>query len=394
MWPLIHNSVLSIERRSNGIECKESLIISHVRFYDAGAPMSNTQARMPLVWLLKGPKAGDYAQLQLVARTLGVAAVTKQLVFKQWELLLHAFPRPTLAALDRAASDLLEAPWPDLVLTAGRRNELVARWIRDASGGRTRLVHVGRPWSNPARFDLVVSNRQYLLGASDRVIVNDLPLTDLNETTLAGERAAWGAKWAHLPRPWTVLLVGGDSGPLVFAPPHARRLAHLVNERVAHRQGSLLLTTSGRTARNSADALCAELSAPGIVNRWPSTDANPYRGLLACGDEFIVTADSMSMLAEACATGKPVYLFDYSDTARGWRSRSAYRWKPLVHRLAMLIGPMRMRRDVRRIHTALLDAGRIRHLDTQHDGPIDTTRLTASKELVLTATRVRTLLDS
>jgi mitochondrial fission protein ELM1 len=105
--------------------------------------MSNTQVRTPLVWILKGPQAGDYAQLQLLSRALGVRAVTKQLVFRRWELLLHAFSRPTLAALDRS-SDPLVPPWPDLVLTAGRRNELVAQWVRKASGDHTRLVHVAR----------------------------------------------------------------------------------------------------------------------------------------------------------------------------------------------------------------------------------------------------------
>jgi uncharacterized protein len=353
--------------------------------------MSNTQTRTPIVWILKGPKAGDYAQLQLLARALGVSAVTKQLVFRPWELLLHARPRPTLAALDRAASDSLEPPWPGLVLTAGRRNELVARWIRDASSGYARLVHVGRPWSNPARFDLIVSNRQYLLSVSDNVIVNDLPLTDLTADSLEEERATWGAKWANLPHPWTVVLVGGDSGPLVFSPAHAQELARRINARVAKHGGSVLLTTSGRTPPRSADALLQALQSPAFVHRWPSRESNPYRGLLACGDEFVVTADSMSMLAEACATGKPVFLFDYSDEARGWLTRSAFRWKPLVHRLAMSIGPVRMRRDVRRIHAALLGAGRIRPLGSADD---DATVVTnRNDDLTRTVERVRALLS-
>ena len=355
--------------------------------------MPNTLTRMPLVWLLKGPKAGDYAQLQLVARALGVEAVTKQLVFKQWELLLHALPTPTLTALDPAASDRLDAPWPDLVLTAGRRNELVARWIRDASGGRARLVHVGRPWSNPRHFDLVVSNRQYLLGAAPNVMINDLPLTDaLDAASSANERAVWGAKWAHFPRPWTVLLIGGDSGPLVFTPEHARELARQVDARLARTHGSLLLTTSARTPLHSGDALLAELNSTAFVHRWPSSQANPFRGLLACGDEFIVTADSMSMLAEACATGKPVFLFDYFDDAHGWRKPSSYRWKPLVHRLTMSMGPIRMRRDVRRIHSALLDAGRIRRLGAVDDRPIKPAASSLSDDLTRTVERVRSLL--
>ena len=354
--------------------------------------MSNAWARAPLVWILRGPKAGDYAQLQLLARALGASCVTKQLVFRSWELLLHAFPHPTLAALDRGASDPLDPPWPDLVLTAGRRNELVARWIRNASGDRTRLVHVGRPWSNPARFDLVVSNKQYLLAAADNVIVNDLPLTDLTPASLADQRTHWGAKWTQLPRPWTVVLVGGDSGPLVFTPERARELARQLNARVARTRGSVLLTTSGRTPARSADALLATLDAPAFVHRWPSREDNPYRGLLACGDEFVVTADSMSMLAESCTTGRPVYLFDYSDEAAGWTTRSAYRWKPFVHRLANSLGPVRMRRDVRRIHAALLDAGRIRRLDAPDDAPMNTTS-SSSDDLARTVARVRALLN-
>ena len=355
--------------------------------------MSNTWARAPLVWILKGPKAGDYAQLQLLARALGAASVTKQLVFRSWELLLHARPRPTLLALDRVASDPLAAPWPDLVLTAGRRNELVARWIRDASGGRSRLVHVGRPWSNPARFDLVVSNRQYLLGAADNVIVNDLPLTDVTAESLAADRATWSAKWADLPHPWIVALVGGDSGPLVFSVEHARELARQINARIALTRGSVLLTTSGRTPPRSADVLLNALDAPAFVNRWPAPGDNPYRGLLACADEFIVTADSMSMLAEACATGRPVYLFDYSDEARGWRTRSAYRWKPFVHRLAMSIGPVRMRRDVRRIHSALLATGRLRRLAEDHPNAEGAAGTSGTNDLIRTVARVRALLE-
>ena len=38
--------------------------------------MSNA---VPLVWILRGPKAGDYAQLQLLARALDVPSVTKRL---------------------------------------------------------------------------------------------------------------------------------------------------------------------------------------------------------------------------------------------------------------------------------------------------------------------------
>jgi hypothetical protein len=35
---------------------------------------------------------------------------------------------------------------------------------------------------------------------------------------------------------------------------------------------------------------------------------NPHLGHLAWADAFVITADSISMLSEACSTGKPVYV--------------------------------------------------------------------------------------
>ena len=190
-------------------------------------------ARVPLVWILKGPKAGDYAQLQLLARALGCAGGHEATRVSPWELLLHACPRPTLAALDRATSDVLDAPWPDLVLTAGRRNELVARWIRDASGGRS------RDW-----FTSDVRGRIRVSSISSFRTANTCSMTrrQRDRQRSAADRShsrrhspanesPGGRNGSTLPHPWTVVLVGGDSGPLVLSPTWARELARQVNAR-------------------------------------------------------------------------------------------------------------------------------------------------------------------
>ncbi|GAB2274587.1 hypothetical protein Dimus_009355 [Dionaea muscipula] len=41
---------------------------------------------------------------------------------------------------------------------------------------------------------------------------------------------------------------------------------------------------------------------------WNGEEPNPHMGHLAWADAFVVTADSVSMLSEACSTGKPVYV--------------------------------------------------------------------------------------
>jgi mitochondrial fission protein ELM1 len=41
---------------------------------------------------------------------------------------------------------------------------------------------------------------------------------------------------------------------------------------------------------------------------WDETGENPYLGILALSDRLIVTAESISMISEALATGRPVHV--------------------------------------------------------------------------------------
>ena len=42
---------------------------------------------------------------------------------------------------------------------------------------------------------------------------------------------------------------------------------------------------------------------------WDGAGENPYFGYLALADAIVVTGDSVAMVSEACATGKPVHVY-------------------------------------------------------------------------------------
>jgi mitochondrial fission protein ELM1 len=317
-----------------------------------------------IVWCLLGKKAGDNTQVLALADELGCAYQRKRIVARPWELLTHLTLGVTLAGIDRAQSSALAAPWPDLVISAGRRNEPVARWIQRQSGGRTRLVHIGRPWAPLPGWDLVITTPQYFLPEQDNILHNSLPLHRMPEAEVqdAGERLL--PRIAHLPRPWVAVLVGGDSGRFVMTRGKGAALGALGNSLAASAGGSLLVTDSARTPAAAADALQAQLQAPRYCYRWAEGGDNPYRGLLALADAFVVTGESMSMLGEAVNTGKPLYIFDVGDGARRWWTLPHnYRYKPLSHRLAMRFGPARMRRDIGKIQQALVESRRAQWLE-------------------------------
>jgi mitochondrial fission protein ELM1 len=240
-----------------------------------------------------------------------------------------------------------------------------------------RLVHCGRPWAPLDCFDLVVTTPQYRLPERPNVLHNTTPLQRVSEARLDAARALWMSKFEKLPRPRIAVMVGGDAGPYVLDREAAALLGRAASALAAGQGGSLLVTTSARTPGHAVEALEAELKGPAELFRWAPdrTADNPYLGYLALADAFVVTAESMSMLTEACSTGKPVYMFDL-DTGPGlkWpllepllgqvprpsraRRLRRLRWQPLVHRVAMITGPKRLTRDMRAIQDRLIEAGR------------------------------------
>ena len=143
--------------------------------------------------------------------------------------------------------------------------------------------------------------------------------------------------------------------------------------------GSLLISTSARTPQVATSIFEQLVTVPRDLYRWKSGDeANPYFAILALSDELIVTADSISMLSEACATGKPVYMADlggYGYPMRPDRNTPVdFRLTALTYSWMMRMGPMRLSRDIRLVHDRLISEGRVVWLGEQFDTlPVATT---------------------
>jgi hypothetical protein len=79
-----------------------------------------------------------------------------------------------------------------------------------------------------------------------------------------------------------------------------------------------MITPSRRThQRLLASVEQATRGAPRIL--WDGSGDNPYGDFLAHADALVVTADSVNMTGEACATGRPVYVFEPSAGSEKFR---------------------------------------------------------------------------
>lgn len=263
---------------------------------------------MPTIWLLTHRRAGDLAQLRRLAALIGWPTETKRLAFRSNTF--AAIPALARTLLDRGRSDRLLPPWPELVLCAEGRASAVSVAIKQASGGHTRIVVIGRPAGGPEPFDLVVTTPQFRLPKAANVIELSLPLA---EPPVADKAAVdrLQRKIAGAPRPWVALLAGGTSFPDVFDRQAARRLAFEVMAQVERAGGSLLAITSPRTGEAAEHELAKALGGAASLHLWSRDRAdNPFAAYLALADRFIVTSDSVSMAVEAIGTGKPVAIYD------------------------------------------------------------------------------------
>lgn len=351
----------------------------------------------PVVWTLLGQKAGDNNQVLALAESLGWGWIEKHLQYISLELIPNRLLKVTLLGLKKEQSDELAPPWPDLVISAGRRNEPVARWIRKQTCGHCRLVHIGRPWSRPKHFDLIVTTPQYDLPKTPNVLYNELPLHRIDQQKLAAAAQRWKPGFAHLPDPLLAVLVGGNSSCSQFTTAGLRYLARSANTIAASKNGSLLVTTSARSPKDTLAVMKKEINVPALLFDYNDRHtANPYYGFLALADSFIVTAESISMLTESCATGKPVYLYDASRPEHaGAPSEPNFITIEPRHPVRTLgtwlrnhLGPKRMRRDISRIHKHLIQQKRILLLGDDGD---ETTLSTDNKDLENTVRRVREL---
>jgi mitochondrial fission protein ELM1 len=306
-------------------------------------------------------RAGESSQIYALGEALGWPHEIKRLTYRKSGFALNLTRGVGLNGIKVQKSSPLEPPWPDLVISAGLRNEPVCRWIRQQAPNPVRLVQIGRTWADLGHFDLVVTTPQYRLPERDNVLHNQTTLHRVTAERLQQAAALWEPRLTHLPRPYVTVVIGGNSGPYTFGPRTAQALGAQTSAMAEAIGGSLLVTTSSRTPRAMINTLAASVTAPLELYRWaPGAIENPYYGFLALADSIVVTGDSVAMLSEACATCKPVFIYDLDRQAMGpwWKGGQGMRISAALYRGLMHWGPQRLSRDLALFHQPLIDAGR------------------------------------
>jgi len=262
------------------------------------------------VLILSDGKVGHLNQSLGLAEALGVEPDIFTLRKRKFGSFLSFFWPPLKVV------KLPEAPWPDMVIATGNLTVPVSKWMK-MQNPATFLVQIMSPLnrfggkeskSSLALFDVVVSSvHDHLPSYPNVVQVTGAP-NCITPALLEQEKGRWAPTFDKLGKKKLAVLVGGKNSRMSFDEDQAEELANALAA-FSEKQGyKIMMTTSRRTGEVQTKILQERFSGSEHYI-WDGKGNNPYSGMLAHADAIVVTADSVSMVSEACTTGKPVYIY-------------------------------------------------------------------------------------
>jgi mitochondrial fission protein ELM1 len=267
-----------------------------------------------LIWTMTTGEVGMRNQALGLARAVGGRVVEKTIRLRPfWRLFPGDLCPLPFRGLD-PRFDVPKPPWPDLLITCGRRSTAMSIAVRRAAQHKTTTIHIQNPQCRLDAFDLVIALAHDEI-SGDNVLVVETALHAITPERLAKAAIEWNPKFAALPRPRLGVLVGGPTG----GHPDVDSAESLISalERLHSATGAgIVLTASRRTPARVKALISERLATNDWAHVWDGSGANPYVGILAIADAFLVTSDSVSMISEALSTAKPVAVFPLAPLNR------------------------------------------------------------------------------
>ena len=266
-------------------------------------------------WIVTSGEAGHRTQARGLA--LAVAGQAREYIVDlrpPWRYLPGDLAPFALRGLT-PASDQPAPPWPDLVVSSGRRAAAVAIAIRRASQGRTVVVHVPDPHTNPAAFDLVVC-LSHDPATGPNVLSLPTAVHDLTPAKLDEAAELWRGRLCAPGRPLIGVLLGGAAHRRSLTLAQMDELFSGLDELRRATDARLAITPSRRTSAEVRDLLATRFGDQPDAYVWDMHGDNPYRGILALSDRLVVTSDSVSMVSESLATRASVEVFGVPGSPR------------------------------------------------------------------------------
>lgn len=253
-----------------------------------------------VIWVLIDNKIGSNMQSLALAKGLSNGYIVKNIKYNRFIRLPNFLRGSGLLGIDKGNSDNIFDNLPNLVISAGRRLASVALNIKKRSKGKTKVVAILNPNFCYSKFDAVILPQHDHKNGKN--VINFIgSITGLSQDRMIRDANEWRTIFDKYKKPLVAVLIGGDSKDRKFDPQSLCKIFAL--------KESLLVNTTRRTSPACMEEIKKHQYC--YLYDWSREQGQntPYFACLSLADYIIITGDSINMVAEACSTGKPVYIY-------------------------------------------------------------------------------------
>ena len=203
--------------------------------------------------------------------------------------------------------NFFKPPYPKIIISCGKNTAYYSKMIKQKTKNKIFSIFIQKPPININNFDVVISPKHDKCKGLN-VIETQGALTKINLKYIKNVNKT--KKPSILKQNFITVLIGGNSRHHKITKPILDKIIKNLKSIEEQKKIRIFILVSRRTGKKNYLYLKKNLISKNFIFVLPNSKKVSYLNALSFAKAIIVTSDSVSMVTEACSTGKPTYIID------------------------------------------------------------------------------------
>ena len=203
--------------------------------------------------------------------------------------------------------NFFKPPYPKIIISCGKNTAYYSKMIKQKTKNKIFSIFIQKPPININNFDVVISPKHDKCKGLN-VIETQGALTKINLKYIKNVNKT--KKPSILKQNFITVLIGGNSRHHKITKPILDKIIKNLKSIEEQKKIRIFILVSRRTGKKDYLYLKKNLISNNFIFVLPNSKKVSYLNALSFAKAIIVTSDSVSMVTEACSTGKPTYIID------------------------------------------------------------------------------------
>ena len=220
---------------------------------------------------------------------------------------INFFKRNLSKLFNLEKNKFFKPPYPKIIISCGKSTAYYSKMIKQKTKNKIFSIFIQKPPINLNSFDVVVSPKHDKCKGLN-VIETQGALTKINLKYIKNVNKA--KKPNILKQNFITVLIGGNSRHHKITKPILDKIIKNLKSIEEQKKIRIFILVSRRTDKKDYLYLKKNLISKNFIFVLPNSKKVSYLNAISFAKAIIVTSDSVSMVTEACSTGKPAYIID------------------------------------------------------------------------------------